>query len=241
MLQLLAGKDTGEREGSVRFKRYRPEQTLLYRLIEQYYPDFELQWASEGRGLPDYVRREFDEYLKCGRLEHGFLRVQCKSCHAEHLVAFSCKRRGFCPSCGARRMVESAALLVDEVFPQQAVRQWVLSVPFPLRFLFASQPKIMGKALGIVYRTIATHLTHKAGHKKSTAHTGAVTLIQRFGSALNLNNHFHGARPCAPPCGRPAVVQIGNPADLSHAVSRWCVCGRSRFSPVSLGKSTNQR
>jgi len=38
------------------------------------------------------------------------------------------------------------------------MRQWVLSVPFPLRFLFASQPKIMGKALGIVYRTIATHL-----------------------------------------------------------------------------------
>ncbi len=88
-------------------------------------------------------------------------------------------------------MVESAALLVDEVLPHQPMRQWVLSVPFPLRFLFASQPKIMGKALGIVYRTIATHLTHKAGYKKSTAHTGAVTLIQRFGSALNLNIHFH--------------------------------------------------
>jgi len=42
-----------------------------------------------------------------------------RSCHAEHLVAFSCKRRGFCPSCGARRMAKSAALLVDEVFPEQ--------------------------------------------------------------------------------------------------------------------------
>ena len=49
----------------------------------------------------------------------------------------------------------------------------------------------MGKALGIVYRSIATHLTHKAGYKNSTAHTGAVTHIQRFGSALNLNIHFH--------------------------------------------------
>jgi hypothetical protein len=46
MLQLLAGKDAGE--GSARFRRHRPEQTLLYRLIEQYYPDFEMQWASEG-------------------------------------------------------------------------------------------------------------------------------------------------------------------------------------------------
>ena len=46
-------------------------------------------------------------------------------------------------------MVESAALLVDEVLPQQPMRQWVLSVALPLRFLIANQPKIMGKALGI--------------------------------------------------------------------------------------------
>jgi hypothetical protein len=88
-------------------------------------------------------------------------------------------------------MADSAALLVDEVLPHQPMRQWVLSVPFPLRFLFASQPAVMGRVLGIVYRVIATHLTHKAGYIKTTAHTGAVTLIQRFGSALNLNIHFH--------------------------------------------------
>jgi hypothetical protein len=112
-------------------------------------------------------------------------------CHAEHLVAFSCKKRGFCPSCGARRMAESATLLVDEVFPEQPVRQWVLSFPYPLRLLFASRPAIMGKVLGIVYRVIATHLIKKAGFSRKTARTGAVTLIQRFGSALNLNIHFH--------------------------------------------------
>lgn len=88
-------------------------------------------------------------------------------------------------------MVESAALLVDEVLPEQPMRQWVLSVPFPLRFLFASRPDIMGKVLGIVYRVIVMHLTRKAGYTKTMAHAGAVTLIQRFGSALNLNIHFH--------------------------------------------------
>ena len=84
-----------------------------------------------------------------------------------------------------------AALLVDEVFPEQPVRQWVLSFPYPLRFLFASRPEVMGQVLGIVYRVIATHLIKKAGYTRTTAHTGAVTLIQRFGSALNLNIHFH--------------------------------------------------
>ena len=49
----------------------------------------------------------------------------------------------------------------------------------------------MGRVLGIVNRAISTHLIKKVGFKKTQAHTGAVTLIQRFGSALNLNLHFH--------------------------------------------------
>jgi ribosomal protein S27E len=89
--------------------------------------------AAEDKLLPGYVQREFDEYLNCGRLEQGFLRVHCESCHTEQLVAFSCKRRGFCTSCGARRMAESAAHLVDEVLPEAPIRQWVLSFPYPLR------------------------------------------------------------------------------------------------------------
>ena len=132
-------RDTG------RYQSHRPEQTLLYQIVDEYYPAFAALMAEQGKELPGYVQREFEEFLQCGRLEHGFLRVRCESCHAEHLVAFSCKRRGFCPSCGARRMAESAALLVDEVLPEQPMRQWVLSFPFQLRFLFASRPEIMGR------------------------------------------------------------------------------------------------
>ena len=191
MLPLSAGRDASLGVGAPDYARHRPEHTLLYQLVEEYYPVFKTRLAAQGTALPGYVEREFDDYLACGRLEHGFLRVRCDSCHAERLVAFSCKRRGFCPSCGARRMAESAALLVDEVFPEQPVRQWVLSVPYPLRFLFASRPAVMGQVLSIVYRCIATHLIRKAGFSRKTAQTGSVTLIQRFGSALNLNIHFH--------------------------------------------------
>ena len=147
--------------------------------------------AAQGRSLPTYVQREFEDFLRCGRLEHGFLRVRCADCHVERLVAFSCKRRGFCTSCGARRMVESVALLVDGVLRRLPMRQWVLSFPFQLRFLFASRPEVMGRILGIVYRAIETHFVQQAGCIRAEAKTGAVTLIQRFGSALNLNIHFH--------------------------------------------------
>ncbi len=130
MLQLPVGKEASPSNGVPRFERHRPEQAILYQLVDRYYPAFEAQLAVEDRVLPNYVRREFDEHLKCGRLEHGFLRARCESCHAERLVAFSCKRRGFCPSCGARRMAERAALLVDDVLPHKPIRQWVLSFPF---------------------------------------------------------------------------------------------------------------
>jgi hypothetical protein len=87
-------------------------------------------------------------------------------------------------------MAESAALLVDEVLPEQPIRQWVLSFPFQLRFLFATGPHLMGRVLGIVYRAISFHLIKKAGFTRKTAQTGAVTLIQCFGSALNLNVQY---------------------------------------------------
>ncbi|MGK3295354.1 transposase zinc-binding domain-containing protein, partial [Escherichia coli] len=91
-----------------RYARHAPERTLLYALVEAHYPDFIARIEAEGRSLPGYVREAFDAYLRCGVLEHGFLRVVCEHCRAERLVAFSCKKRGFCPSCGARRMAESA-------------------------------------------------------------------------------------------------------------------------------------
>jgi ribosomal protein S27E len=185
---LPPGKDA---LGHATYERHRPEQTLLYQLVEKHYPALGEQLELQGKSLPTHVQREFEAYLKCGRLEHGFLRVRCDKCHFERLVAFSCKKRGFCPGCGARRMAEIAALLSDEVFPNVPLRQWVISFPFRLQYLFAAHPQAMGKVLRIVYRVISTHLIHKAGLQLKDGATGAVTLIQRFGSALNLNIHFH--------------------------------------------------
>lgn len=131
------------------YERHRPEETTLYGLIETYYPRFVQHIEAEGISLPRFVKDEFEAYLDCGRLERGFLRVKCNACQHELLVAFSCKRRGFCPSCGARRMVETAAHLVDHVLPEQPIRQWVISFPFPLRFLFATRPEVLTQVLGI--------------------------------------------------------------------------------------------
>jgi hypothetical protein len=62
--------------------------------------------AGEGAGLSQFVEREFREFLTCGAFEDGFARFQCEGCAREHFVPISCKGRGFCPSCGGRRMTE---------------------------------------------------------------------------------------------------------------------------------------
>lgn len=62
------------------YVRHKPEQTLLYQLVEQDWPEFQTQLSETGRFLPRHVTREFEDYLACGRLESGFLRVRCEGC-----------------------------------------------------------------------------------------------------------------------------------------------------------------
>jgi ribosomal protein S27E len=178
--------------GRFTYQRHEPEDTVLYQIVSQNLETFlRLVQEETGHPLPDFVVKEFRDYLKCGILAHGFLRVQCQSCQNEHLVAFSCKRRGFCPSCGGRRMSETAIHLVEQVLPVKPIRQWVMSFPIQLRLLLAIRPKIMAQVLHITHESISSFLCKKAGLNKSQAKTGAVTLIQRFGGSINLNIHFH--------------------------------------------------
>ena len=88
-------------------------------------------------------------------------------------------------------MAQSAAHLQDEVIPRVPVRQWVLSFPIPRRIVFAAHPELLAPVLRIIHRVIAGFLLKQAGLKRATADSGAVTLIQRLGSAANLNIHLH--------------------------------------------------
>ena len=79
------------------YQRHQPERTVLYRTIATRLPTFFARpaWEDGTGGWPAFVRREFEAYLKCGRLEHGLLRVQCERCGDTTVVAFSCRGRGF--------------------------------------------------------------------------------------------------------------------------------------------------
>jgi hypothetical protein len=168
-----------------------PSGTVLYHVIAEHLETFLASLADdpEATGLPPYVEREFYDYLRCGILAHGFLHLGCDICKKELLVPFSCKRRGFCPSCAGRRMAQMAAHLVEQVIPWVPTRQWVVSVPIPLRYWTASSQDLTATVHTIIRTTIAQYYVNQAvqgGVERSQVYPGSVTFIQRFGSALNL-------------------------------------------------------
>lgn len=182
----------------VAYQRREPERTLLHRIVRQNLASFLAEAAQRylSGELPDFIRCEFERYLRCGLLCHGFARVRCPTCRDELLVAFSCKNRGVCPSCSARRMADTAAHLRNPVLPQVPVRQWVLTLRKRLRFLWAWRPTLISLTLNLFLPALCAWQRRRAKRQGvKSPQCGAVTCIQRFGSALNLNLHFHTLVP----------------------------------------------
>jgi len=171
-----------------------PTASVLYAVVREHVETFRVEAVRlrDGQGLPRFVDAEFDAFLRCGFLAGGFARFRCDACRTERLVAFSCKGRGFCPSCGGRRMAERAAHLVDHVLPDVPVRQWVLTLPHRLRHLLAWRHDLCRAVARLLYRAIERHLrTWARRHGVRDGRGGGVAVLQRFGGSLNLNVHVH--------------------------------------------------
>ena len=172
---------------------YRPrdaEHTVLHQVVAEHLEAFlgAVAEAGDGAGLPQFVEREFREFLLCGVYEAGVARFQCEGCAREHLVPFSCKGRGWCPSCGGRRMTGRAAHLVDAVLPWVPVRQWVLTMPYRLRYQMAWNHGLSRAVLRVYTRVLLDVYARGArAHGVPGGRTGSVTVMQRAGSGLNVN------------------------------------------------------
>ncbi|MEX0634718.1 transposase zinc-binding domain-containing protein (plasmid) [Serratia ureilytica] len=166
-MRATAGRPTppGKPRGATR-----PSARCCNALVQAHYPDPPSRVLAEDRPPPEYVREEFETYLRCGVLEHGFLRVVCEHCRAERLVAYSCR------SAGCARAAAHGA------WPSRRGIWWTrcsargrcgtgAEFPVPVALLFASKPEAIGPVLGIVHRVIAGWL---AGSGRRAAGYGAM-------------------------------------------------------------------
>ena len=172
-----------------------PRQTALWQTVQGHWRGFEGRVGPSGgeRRIPRFVDVGMRRFLSCGSLASGFARLRCNGCHDEMLVAFSCKVRGLCPSCDGRRMAEQAAHLVDEVIPAVPVRQWVLSLPFWLRYRVAYDHKLFSEIVAVWTKTVTNFYRKRAReqHNVDDGLCAAISGIQRFGDGLRLNPHIH--------------------------------------------------
>jgi hypothetical protein len=224
--------------------------TVLYGVVQAELEPFLAAARAAEVALPPYVEAALRAFLRCGVLACGFGRARCVVCGFDRLVPFSCKRRGVCASCGGRRMSETAAEQVTRLWPSVPVRQWVLSLPWPLRLPVARDPSLLTKVSRIFFEAVRDLLRQRAAgvagadegarreigavtsglaepqvgrlRRRSASRCGVViarnplrmpsrsllaalasprrnsttlwsgeSLVQRFGSALNLNPHLH--------------------------------------------------
>jgi len=175
---------------------YQPRQarkTPLYQLVEKHYEDVKAVWDDrfekkfgKWRGfIDDVVWR----YLDCGVEEAGFARLKCDSCGAEKLLTLSCKQRGICPSCDAKRAAAFAAFLKDELLENVGHCLWTFTLPKMLRPYFMYQRELLGDLARLGYETIKELMIEAVGNDK--ARPGVVAVPQTFGNSINPHPHAH--------------------------------------------------
>ena len=170
------------------YKPRSPEKTVFFQVIKKYYKTWVKKSERDNKMIPFYVHREFQGFIKCGILSHGFACAHCNACNNEFLVGFSCKLR-LCPSCCTRNMVETAAHIQENVIGPHPVRQWVVSFPKRIRH-YLQTDAILQKVLRIVANEIKKKVI-ASRPDISNSEFGAVSFIQRFGNTLNYHPHFH--------------------------------------------------
>ena len=192
------------------YKRRQPERSTLHQAITQHLPHLHSRLDHEGRALPPFVELTFERYLSCGQLQGGFVRLYCSECKHNRLIAFSCKRRGLCPSCAGRVMTQRAMRQREAVIPAVRNRQWVLTFPRPLHTYLAYFPHALTDALDLFIETLRYHYQRRclpaapsppesfdvdyinAYYRPRYPHDiGALTSVQRHTDALSLYPHFH--------------------------------------------------
>jgi len=143
-------------------------------------------------------------------------------------------------------MNDGAAFLTDRLIGDTPVRQWVLSLPHPLRYLLAYDSAILGEVVGAFVRAVFQHLRWKAKdllglRSLSLAHPGAVTVVQRCSGDLSLNTHFHslvtdGVFVEAGAEGTVTFHALPPPTDSEVADVAWETCRRTRTILIRHGR-----
>lgn len=183
----------GRLEPAPFYRPRNPRSTPLWKLSETLYERLRGEWEDRFEARFGFWRGLADEavarYLDCGIPELGFARLRCDSCRRERLLAFSCRTRQLCPSCGAKRGVIFGAFLREEVVEPVGHAQWVFTIPKILRSYFLRNRELLGDLSRAAWETVRALMAEAAGDP--SVRPGMVVVPQTFGSSVNVHPHVH--------------------------------------------------
>ena len=188
-----------------------PHNTAFHRLVEDNFEKLELIWDSKYQRMYGYWRPHvldvMQKYLDCGDPHLGFARagrslcsllayasyVKCSNCNTEYLLPFSCKCRGFCPSCHQRRVMEFGEYLHEEILLDVPHRQWVFTIPKRLRPYFMHNRKLLAKLSRCAWQVLSDYLKTSVAVDVTdeSIKPACVIAVQTFGELVNFNPHLH--------------------------------------------------
>jgi len=193
MLAATASVIRPDRDSSGVYKPRNPAASHYFRCVSAHWEELEPAWEDFYQRQYGYFRSYIKEvmlrFLDCGDLHQGFARIRCHDCGHEYLLAFSCKRRHFCPTCHQKRVVEFGEWLCTDVLKSVPHRQWVFSIPKRLRPWFSHDRKLLAGLSKCVWKILGQYLQHSVPYEDAVA--GGVVAVQTFGDFQNFNPHTH--------------------------------------------------
>ena len=170
-----------------------PRDSDYYHCVEDYFEAlmqvYDDRFSRDYGFWRPYIEKVICRYLDCGDLSHGFARVKCKDCGHEYLLAFSCKRRHFCPSCHQKRVVEFGEWLCIDVLKKVPHRHFIFSIPKILRRYFLYDRKLLPALSRCAWESLKIFIQEAVPEKEPVP--GAVIAVQTFGDFLGFNPHCH--------------------------------------------------
>jgi hypothetical protein len=161
---------------------------VLFHYFERFLAEYEERFEKEYGFFRPIVKEVVDRFLDCGNPRCGFARVRCPDCGSEFLLHFSCRSRGFCPSCHSKRLEEWGEWMRETLLLDVPHRQVVFVIPKMLRIFFKYKRRLLGDLCRAAVNALLKYLQATTG---TELRPGIVASIQTFGRKINFHVHLH--------------------------------------------------
>ena len=171
----------------------RPRASPLWQVVHhgwgEFLANYEAKYRKQLGPLDPRAEATVQPFMRCGDLASGFTRLECPDCGHERLLAFTCKKRHFCPACHQRRVRGTRQWIASSVCHAVPHRQIVFTMPKVLRGIFRKRRRLLDHLFHCAIQTLTDVFRVQLGLPEGKL--GAIAAIHTFGDYLLFHPHLH--------------------------------------------------